>query len=443
MRTRSVLGLITALTLVGCGTSESPTSATSNGSLISVSVSYMDTVPTALMKVIAQFGQGPVDVILHNNSSTSAMVHVAIAITPGYADSGFQTVTIQPGQTDTVSPTLILNPKADSLTTLTPANFTVQVTQMDGATSKSLFSETHLALLMAHDAFLFSWQGHDLAGFLPIWVTPTNPAVQNFLATAKGYWSGNSWSGYQHSSFDSGTLKSSLTVPSTNLTIGSFTAGYGFVSGTLISSDNITLRFHPTGGTIANTDFSPKQTSVTLSAAPFSGPGDLVLSSGNAILDATVAINLKYIYYNGYVRQQVKAIYNALQARGITYSSTTISFPSGASQKIRYPAASLQEASANCIDGTVLMASALEAIGLQPLIVLVPGHAFLGWRALDGSTTSEFLETTMIGTSTFEDALNQGTTEFNQHQQAGDAKIVDIAKARTLGVTPGARLLQK
>jgi hypothetical protein len=89
------------------------------------------------------------------------------------------------------------------------------------------------------------------------------------------------------------------------------------------------------------------------------------------------------------------------------------------------------------------MASALEAIGLQPLIVLVPGHAFLGWRALDGSTTSEFLETTMIGTSTFEDALNQGTTEFNQHQQAGDAKIVDIAKARTLGVTPGARLLQK
>jgi|GEM_PF-3029441 hypothetical protein len=124
----------------------------------------------------------------------------------------------------------------------------------------------------------------------------------------------------------------------------------------------------------------------------------------------------------------IKAIYNTLKAQGITYSSTTISFPAG-SQKIRYPSASLQEASANCIDGTVLMASAMEAIGLQPLIVLVPGHAFLGWRALDGSTTSEFLETTMIGTSTFEEALNQGTTEFNQHQQAGDAKNCRYCKS--------------
>jgi hypothetical protein len=138
------------------------------------------------------------------------------------------------------------------------------------------------------------------------------------------------------------------------------------------------------------------------------------------------------------VRQQAKAIFNALKALGITYSSTTISFPAG-SQKIRLPSDALSEASANCIDGSVLMASALEAIGIEPLLVLVTGHCFLGWRELSGSSQCEFLETTMIGTATFEDALTTGYSEYATHLQAGDTTIVDIAKARLEGLIPMAK----
>jgi hypothetical protein len=264
------------------------------------------------------------------------------------------------------------------------------------------------------------------------------------MAIAKGYWSGNNWSGYQNSSLQKDSiLSSALTVPSSNLAIWTgFPDGYGYVSGTISSSDNITLQFQDTT-TGASSNFSTKQTSVTLNQAAFSGPGNLVLSSGNLLLNATVAANLKYVFYAGHVRQQVKAIYNALQTRGITYASNPISFPTG-SQRIRYPAASLKEKSANCIDGTVLMAAAMEYIGLHPLIVVVPGHAFVGWRPLnDTIQPPDFLETTMIADSTFEAALKFGNTEYHQHALAGDGKIVDIAKARALGVTPGARLLQK
>jgi len=160
-----------------------------------------------------------------------------------------------------------------------------------------------------------------------------------------------------------------------------------------------------------------------------------VFSSGNLVSNATVAASLKYVYFAGEVRQQVKAIYTALKAKGITYSSETVSFPSG-SQRIRFPTDALSEASANCIDGSVLMASALEKIGIEPLLILVPGHCFLGWRELSGSTQCEFLETTMIGTSTFEDALNYGYTEYANYYKAGTATIIDIKKARSLGLNP-------
>ncbi|MFZ8431498.1 hypothetical protein ACO1MU_14375, partial [Staphylococcus aureus] len=66
------------------------------------------------------------------------------------------------------------------------------------------------------------------------------------------------------------------------------------------------------------------------------------------------------------------------------------------SQHVRFIDDSVRVRQANCIDGTVLFASILRKIGIDPLIVLVPGHAFLGFY-LDGQRRQiAFLETTMM-----------------------------------------------
>ena len=77
---------------------------------------------------------------------------------------------------------------------------------------------------------------------------------------------------------------------------------------------------------------------------------------------------------------------------------------SNSGQRVRLPSESLTGGQANCIDGTVLMASLLEGFSLNPAIVVIPGHAFLGWETWPNSHVWRYLETTMIGTNNFQEA---------------------------------------
>lgn len=108
------------------------------------------------------------------------------------------------------------------------------------------------------------------------------------------------------------------------------------------------------------------------------------------------------------VTPQVKAIFEALKAdAGITYVNSLIAFSpedGAANQRVRLPRESLGHREANCIDGTVLFASLLEGISLNPAIVLIPGHAFVAWESWQDSGEWSYLETTMIGSHTFEEA---------------------------------------
>jgi hypothetical protein len=130
------------------------------------------------------------------------------------------------------------------------------------------------------------------------------------------------------------------------------------------------------------------------------------------------------------VRTQVQCIFEALKARQITYVNSLVSFSGEAGprmQRVRLPREALHYRSANCIDGTVLMASLLEFASLSPGIVLVPGHAFLGWQKeknvdgindLDPETGSwDYLETTMIGSDCFEEANARGRLLAAQYQK--------------------------
>src|SRR5262249_29128158 len=100
------------------------------------------------------------------------------------------------------------------------------------------------------------------------------------------------------------------------------------------------------------------------------------------------------------VEPQVKAVFEALRKAGITYINSVIAFSPDdgtATQRVRLPRQSLADREANCIDGTVLFASLLEAASLNPAIIVVPGHAFLGWESWRRSDVWHYLETTLIG----------------------------------------------
>jgi hypothetical protein len=89
-------------------------------------------------------------------------------------------------------------------------------------------------------------------------------------------------------------------------------------------------------------------------------------------------------------------------------------YPAQDRQRVLHPQDALAHKTANCIDGTVLFASLLLRAGLQPVIVLVPGHAFLGWRTWSDAQEYEFLETTKLGAASFADALAAGQEQAKQ-----------------------------
>jgi hypothetical protein len=146
-----------------------------------------------------------------------------------------------------------------------------------------------------------------------------------------------------------------------------------------------------------------------------------------------------------YTNEQVKAIFTALKNDyQITYinSPTTFSKATDSSQRVRLPAESLTSKSANCIDGAVLYASALESIGVTPHIVLIPSHAFVCYETKPNSPDSlDCLETTMTGSSTFEEAVARGEQEYqeeikNGNFKSGASQDLSVADLRKMGINP-------
>jgi hypothetical protein len=168
------------------------------------------------------------------------------------------------------------------------------------------------------------------------------------------------------------------------------------------------------------------------------------------------------------VRMQVFAIWNVLQRHNVKYSSITT--PSGFSEKVRSQSVrfvddTFRMSQANCVDGSVLFASVLYKISIQPVLVMKPGHMFVGYR-VSPQGPMEFLETTMIGNGPpvlrdkpfpghglayfqaiptyreFAAATNKGEEEYRAEVQpklqdnAPGYRIIDIRKAREMGISP-------
>lgn len=161
---------------------------------------------------------------------------------------------------------------------------------------------------------------------------------------------------------------------------------------------------------------------------------------------------------------QVGAIWNALQRRGVKYSN--IPTTSGRdirvmSQHVRFLSDTIQASQANCLDGSVLFASILRKIGIEPLVVIIPGHAFVGFYTDANRNGSAFLETTLIGNTNlglfrdertknqvsynaFTAAVTQGNATYNVNvtnfnRNIVGYRVIDIGSLRRTGFRPISR----
>ena len=156
------------------------------------------------------------------------------------------------------------------------------------------------------------------------------------------------------------------------------------------------------------------------------------------------------------VKQQAAAIYAALQEENIAYTVPPASFEQSG-QRVRLPYTVLSEKRGTCLDLSLLFASCLEQIGLNPLIILVRGHCLGGFwledetfadcaeddvsavtkRAAEGIDKICVVECTdfVAGSSTdFARAESHALTKLGQLEEFQYA--VDIKRCRGSGIRP-------
>ncbi len=156
------------------------------------------------------------------------------------------------------------------------------------------------------------------------------------------------------------------------------------------------------------------------------------------------------------VLQIMSAIYSAIQSEEIVYSSLPPGYEE-TGQRLRLLNTIQQEKFGNCIDLSLLFAACLEAVDLNPILIIVRGHAFVGcWlqedkfpevinddktaitkRLSKGIREMAAVEATSVckgNNIKFSDALNAGEAQLVQKEEF--LLSVDIKRARTLRIRP-------
>ena len=162
------------------------------------------------------------------------------------------------------------------------------------------------------------------------------------------------------------------------------------------------------------------------------------------------------------IRAIVEALYQTTEGLGLTYTMPPASFEQSG-QKIRTPDEMLTARMGTCLDLSVLFAAACEQLGLNPLIVIIKGHAFPGVWLTDGrfpegftDEPSELRERVALGemllfeatavtrsagqTTTFQRAVDAANRHLADEDRSGPEihfhYAVDVAGARIRGIRP-------
>jgi hypothetical protein len=136
-------------------------------------------------------------------------------------------------------------------------------------------------------------------------------------------------------------------------------------------------------------------------------------------------------------RIEARAIYATLQRQRLSYVKSSLTFGSNTdiSERIRTPRESIAASSANCIDAAVLFASAFENLGMEPVIVLVPGHAYVGVKVAQNSSKNLYIDVALTGRVPFDNAVSSAERGLARLQPSQITDI-GIADARRAGIYP-------
>ncbi len=156
------------------------------------------------------------------------------------------------------------------------------------------------------------------------------------------------------------------------------------------------------------------------------------------------------------VLQVMSALFGAIQSEDIIYSSLAPGYEESG-QRLRLLDTIQREKFGNCIDLSLLFAACLEAADLNPILIIVRGHAFIGCWLQD----DKFAETVNDDKAAITKRLSKGIREiaaveatsvcrgghisFGEALNRGEAQLVeredflcsiDIRRARTLHIRP-------
>lgn len=133
------------------------------------------------------------------------------------------------------------------------------------------------------------------------------------------------------------------------------------------------------------------------------------------IFSGTRSKNNKFFGYQGSEKDllnQLFAVWNVFQRRGIKYSSITTTSSTSEkviSQYVRTFSDITNTNQANCADGSILFASVFRKIGIDPFLVLLPGHMMVGVWKDENHSGWVALETTILGNENINNYIDDKT----------------------------------
>lgn len=156
------------------------------------------------------------------------------------------------------------------------------------------------------------------------------------------------------------------------------------------------------------------------------------------------------------VKTMAAAAYAAIQQKNITYAEPPASFEEFG-QRIRLADAVINQHLGTCMDMTLLYVACLEAMGLNPIMILMKGHIFAGVWLIDQSFSDMIMDdpsqlekrmskgihelivvecTAMCAgkTRSFDDAA--AMAERNVADYENFAFVIDVKRARSMGIRP-------
>ncbi len=144
------------------------------------------------------------------------------------------------------------------------------------------------------------------------------------------------------------------------------------------------------------------------------------------------------------VTDQVDAIYDSLRLDyGIKYIQASVPYSGtanggDATQYVKLPAEVLQQRSGMCTELTVLLAAAVERIGLHASIVIIPGHAFLGVAVTEDNKNVQYWDAVDVNNNVAADSANVAANAMYEKnlKQRTIVDTIAIQDARAAHIGP-------